>query len=93
MPRGMYRSRTLRRVKVKVPGGAVKLHYRKRKPSITKCGKCKSPLKGIPRLRPVKMQNISKSQKTVARPFGGNLCSSCTRSLIKLQARKVKLDV
>jgi large subunit ribosomal protein L34e len=77
-------------VKVKAPGGAVKMQYRKRKPSIAKCSKCKSPLKGIPRLRPVKMQNISKSQKTVARPYGGNMCSSCTRSLIKAQARVVE---
>ena len=36
------------------------------------------------------MQNISKSQKTVARPYGGNMCSSCTRSLIKAQARVVE---
>ena len=93
MPRGMYRSRSLRRVFVKAPGNTVKLHYKKRKPSKAKCGKCKAVLRGVARARPYKMKKMSLSQKRPTRPYGGNLCSACTRSLFKEQARKVSLDV
>lgn len=88
MVRGMFKSRTLRRVFRKTPGGANVLHYKKRKPAHAKCGTCKAILNGVPRERPYKMQNMSKSEKRPDRPFGGNLCSSCTREKLKLKARQ-----
>lgn len=88
MVRGMFKSRTLRRVKVKTPGGKTVTHYRKRKPSHAKCGTCGAKLSGVPRERPYKMQTMSKSEKKPERPFGGNLCSACTREKIKLKARQ-----
>ena len=77
------KSRTFRRIFKKTPGGKTKLHYTLRKPKKAKCAKCGDVLKGITNERPKKMQNIPKSQKTVSRPYGGNLCSRCMRKTIK----------
>ena len=43
MPRGMYRSRTLRRVFKRVPGGASKLVYKQRKPGQPRCAQTGEP--------------------------------------------------
>ncbi|NTV24216.1 MAG: 50S ribosomal protein L34e [Nanoarchaeota archaeon] len=87
MPQPRFRSRTHRRVQTKLPGGNVALHHVERKPASPKCAVCKKVLKGIPRERPYKMQTIARSKKTVERPFGGNLCSECSRKKIKSEAR------
>jgi len=88
MPRGMLKSRTLRRVFVKTPGNKTKLHYRKRKPAKAKCSGCGAVLSGVPSERPHKMQNMPKTQKRPERPYGGTLCTKCTR---KLMVEKAKL--
>lgn len=87
MPRPSRRSRTLRRVKVRVPGGVVRMHYRKRKPSSASCGNCGSELHGVPRERPYIMKSLHKTEKRPERPFGGVLCGSCMREELKLRAR------
>jgi large subunit ribosomal protein L34e len=87
MPEPRYRSRTYRRIRTKLPGGENVLHYKKRTPKAAKCSKCGADLKGIPRLRDYKMMKLGKSKKRVERPFGGNLCSKCSRSLIKEETR------
>ncbi|HJN56641.1 MAG: 50S ribosomal protein L34e [Candidatus Woesearchaeota archaeon] len=81
------RSRSLRKVKVKVPGGSTVVHYRRRKPKGAKCGNCSATLKGIPRERPIKMTKMAKTKKRPERPYGGNLCSRCMRSLIVERVR------
>ena len=81
MPAPRHRSRTFRRVFKKV-ANRVSLHYRRRKPSQAKCSNCKTQLPGIPRALPFKMANLPKTKKRPQRPFGGNLCTKCTRSLI-----------
>lgn len=83
----MYKSRTFRRIKVVVPGNTVKLHYRRRKPSKAKCANCKKLLAGVPRELPLKMKNLAKTKKRPERPYGGVLCSACTRLLLKQKAR------
>ncbi len=89
MPRPQYRSRTFRRVYVKTPGGVVHLHYRRRKPGKAICSRCRKQLAGVPRELPLKMQNLSKSSKRPERPYGGVLCSACTRSILQSKARGV----
>lgn len=86
MVSGRFKSRTFRRVFKKTPGGKTVLTHILRKPKGAKCGKCKATLKGIARERPKKMQTMPKSQKRVSRPYGGNLCSRCTRIAIKEKA-------
>lgn len=87
MPSGRHKSRTLRRVFVRTPGSRTVLRYRKRKPARALCAACKKPLAGVPRERPHKMQNMPKTAKRPERPFGGNLCSACSRKRIILETR------
>ena len=87
MPSGNKKSRTLRRVFKKTPGARNVLHYVKRKPAQHKCALCGKELIGIPRLRPRRMQNISKTQRRPERPYGGFLCSSCARRKIIEESR------
>lgn len=82
MPSGKHKSRTFRRVKIKTPGGKNKTHYRIRKPKKLTCHKCKKPLHGIPHLIHSKFKNLAKTKKRPQRPFGGVLCSSCSRKEI-----------
>ena len=90
MPTGKHKSRTFRRVFVKTPGAKTVLHYKRRKPNKAHCAKCKKVLPGVPRELPYKMRNMAKTKKRPERPFGGVLCSSCSREHIKQQARSLK---
>ena len=82
MTEGRIKSRTMRRVAVKLPGNRSVIHYRKRKPSRAICGECGAKLNGVPRERPYKMMNMPKSKKRPERPFGGVLCTKCMRKKI-----------
>jgi len=82
MPRPAMRNRKRRRVQVKTPGGRNVTRYLRRKPGKAKCSLCKKELHGIPR-----SGRLTKSQKSVARPYGGNLCSRCMREKIKLEIK------
>ncbi|MBN1792327.1 50S ribosomal protein L34e [Candidatus Woesearchaeota archaeon] len=87
MVAGRHKSRTLKRVHKRMPGGSTKLTFQKRKPKSAKCSKCGIELKGIPRLNTAKAKNTAKSKKTVARAYGGVLCANCLRMKLKAQAR------
>lgn len=88
MARPNRRSRTFRRVFRRTPGGNTVLQYKKRKPSKAVCCQCGKVLSGVPRERPHKMHNLPKTKKRPERPYGGMLCSACTRRKIIAQARK-----
>ncbi|MBU4501864.1 MAG: 50S ribosomal protein L34e [Nanoarchaeota archaeon] len=81
------KSRSLRRVKVRVPGGTTKLVYKQRKPSKAKCSSCGVILKGVLRANNSKMKNTAKTKKRPERPYGGVLCGKCTRKLMIQKAR------
>ena len=83
-------TRSLRRIKVKTPGARLVIHYRKRKPSILKCSNCKVNLIGIPRERPAVLRNLTASQRKISRPYGGNLCSKCSRETLIKKAKNSK---
>ena len=87
MVRGSLRSRTFRRVFVKTPGNRVTLHYRRRKPNFPQCAGCGENLKGTVRAFPRVLQNLPKSAKRPERPYGGVLCSACSRKKIISIAR------
>lgn len=83
MPRPSLRSRSFRRVKVVAPGGKPVVRYLKRRPGQAKCGSCRKPLSGVPRLRASGIGKLPKTKKRPERPYGGQLCPSCTRGLFK----------
>jgi len=79
MPAPRLRSRSLRKVFRKVPGGRVSVQYRRKKPSAPECSNCGAVLKGVPRELPYRMRSMAKTKKRPERPFGGVLCSKCMR--------------
>ncbi|MBU0930173.1 MAG: 50S ribosomal protein L34e [Nanoarchaeota archaeon] len=86
MPSGRFKSRTFRRVFTRLPKRTV-IHYKRRKPGKAKCGKCGDVLKGVLRALPYRMRTSQKTKKRPSRPYGGVLCSKCSRELIKNKAR------
>lgn len=83
MPRGREKSGRFRKVHVRTPGGRTVKHLEKRLPQQAHCGRCGKILHGIPRMLTVTAKKTAKSRKTVARPYGGNLCSQCMRNALK----------
>jgi large subunit ribosomal protein L34e len=82
------KSRTMARKQVKTPAARIVTHYRLRKPSKVCCATCGAPLKGVPRARPADLHAIPKTARRPERPYGGVLCSACTRSKFKTALRK-----
>lgn len=82
------KSRTMRRVLVKTPGHKVNLQYRKRKPAKAICAECGKALAGVPRERPYKIHKMGKTEKRPQRPYGGQLCSRCSRLKIISRIRQ-----
>ncbi len=87
MVAGSLKSRSKRRVFVKTPGGKTVRTYRLRKPGRHVCGGCGTRLPGIPHLLSSKFKNLAKTKKRPQRPYGGVLCSSCTRAEMVNKAR------
>jgi len=82
MPRGSRKSRSLRRIYVKT-SKQTKLVYAKRKHSKAHCAKCGVVLKGVATGAPYRMGKLAKTERRPERPYGGVLCSKCTRLKIK----------
>ena len=92
MVRRALRSRSLRRIPTKLPGNTVKVQYKYKKPQKAHCAACGADLKGVPRERPFKMQRMAKTLKRPERPYGGVLCSKCTRKLMLQKASAVGVE-
>lgn len=88
MSENRFRSRLYKRVNKNTPGGDNVLRYKKKKPSKHVCAECGAVLHGVPRGRPYEIRKLSKTSKRPNRPFGGYLCSSCSRKHFKNEARK-----
>ena len=84
----MFRSRSLARKRLRIPGGELTVHFEKRNPSQAKCNTCGTLLKGVPRKTVDQIKKIGKSVRRPSRPYGGNLCTKCSRELIKQKARE-----
>lgn len=81
------RSNSVKKVRIKLPSGSLTTHFKKEKPSRTKCKECGSEVHGLPRLKPVRYSNLNKSARTISRKYGGELCSRCSRERIKKNFR------
>ncbi len=87
MVRGRYRSRTFRRVRITTTAGERKVHFERKKNGAPQCADCGTTLKGTARGTPHQIQKLSKTQRRPERPYGGVLCSACTKKKIIGQAR------
>ena len=68
---------------VKTPGARLTMHVIKKASKGPRCGDCKSKIIGVPCLRPFEYRRLAKSERTVARAYGGSRCMSCTRDRVK----------
>ncbi len=84
MVRPGLRSRSLRRVYRRTPGGTTTIHFERRRPKQARCARCGRPLGGVPRGRPRELRRMSKTSKRPQRPYGGVLCSRCLSEMIFL---------
>lgn len=82
------KSRTFAQKQVRTPGARVVTHYTERKPKAAVCAVCGERLKGVPRGRPAEIKATPKTQRRPERPYGGVLCSKCTRDKMKASARQ-----
>ncbi len=89
MVRPALRSRSLRRRKVRTPGGRTVVHFEKRKPGPARCAICGRILNGVPRLRSVELRKLHKTDRRPERPYGGYLCPQCLARLLKEAARNL----
>ncbi len=77
-----FRSRSFKRLRVKLPGGDNVIHYRRKGVSKAHCSLCGAVLPGVPTGRAEKIAKLSKTQKRPERPYGGVMCSKCARGTI-----------
>eukprot|EP01016_Furgasonia_blochmanni_P013593 TRINITY_DN1695_c0_g1_i1.p2 TRINITY_DN1695_c0_g1~~TRINITY_DN1695_c0_g1_i1.p2 ORF type:complete len:138 (-),score=44.13 TRINITY_DN1695_c0_g1_i1:164-577(-) len=68
--------------KVKTPGGRTTIQYVGKNPVLKTCAICPKPLAGIPSLRPHQYKFLKNRDRSVSRPYGGNLCGQCVRDRI-----------
>ena len=83
------RSRSLRRIYKRLPGGRLTIHFEKRKPQKAKCANCGGHLLGVARGISSQIRKLSKTERRPERPYGGYLCAPCTREKIIEKVRRL----
>jgi len=87
VPRPKLRTRSRKRVNVRLPGGRTTTHYKREKPNPARCARCHGKLAGVPRLNPAEIRKLPASQRRPERIYGGYLCPRCLRETLKEAAR------
>lgn len=73
MVRPSKRSHSEARIKTRIPGNKMKIHYIRRRPKYATCPITNDKLHGVPRLRPAQLRKLSKTQRRPNRPYGGRI--------------------
>ena len=81
------RSRSVKRVAKRTPGGRLVIHFKKKRAGYAKCAICKRELHGVARGRSSEIRKLPRNRRRVSRPYGGYLCSACMRAEIKRLVR------
>ncbi|MFH0868893.1 MAG: hypothetical protein V1839_01555 [archaeon] len=82
-----FSSTSFKKRQRRTPGGRTVTHYNYKKHSKHICAICKEVLHGKPRVRPAEMKHLGKSERKPERPFGGMLCSQCSRMIQGYRAK------
>lgn len=82
MVRPTLRSRSLKRIYKRTPGGKTVIHYERGKTGRAVCAGCGKPLAGVPRLKSLELRGLSRAKKRPNRLYGGVLCSTCLSNAI-----------
>ncbi len=81
------RTRSVKKKKLRTPGGKRVTHYKAEKASKICCGKCKKPLSGVTTGSATEMKNTAKTKKVPSKPYAGVLCPKCLDSLMRYVTR------
>jgi large subunit ribosomal protein L34e len=87
MVAGRHKSNSMRKVKVRTPGGKTVERYTLKKPGRAVCPMTGQYLHGVPHLRPTKLRNTPKTKRVPTRAYGGVLSSKAARAVVKFRAR------
>lgn len=79
-----YITRSNRYKIVKTPSKKLVTRKIKKLGKVPSCGDCKKKLQGITPARPAAFARLKKSQRTVARVYGGVLCSTCVQERVMM---------
>jgi len=77
----------LKKIQRRTPGNRVVTHLKNKKTAKHKCGLCRGLLHGTPRDTKAEIGKISHRKRRPERPFGGQLCSKCSRTAQKTRAQ------
>lgn len=89
MPRRSERTRSRKRVYTSFPGTGQGVHYKLKVGDVQRCRVCKRPIAGIPRISRFKASKLTRSEKSVARPYGGQICPGCLKRGLGQAARNI----
>ena len=84
--RRAQRTRSMKKTRIRTPGGKTVVRIKKKRPSYHKCGKCGSKL-NRKRLRIKEIKNIPKTKRRPERPLP-ELCPRCMREAMRDRVRK-----
>jgi len=71
----------------RTPGNRTVTHTKPKKTGKHECAICHGILHGTPARAVVQIRRLKKSQRRPTRPFGGQLCSRCTRKIMVYRAQ------
>ena len=71
----------------RTPGNRTVTHTKPKKTGHHECALCHGILHGTPRGTVVQIRKMKKSERKPTRPFGGQLCSKCTRDVMSYRAQ------
>jgi len=81
------RTRSVKKVKIRTPGGITTTHYRSGRAAKVRCGLCEKALPAVASGTPTQLKGMSASSKVPNRPYAGVLCSDCVDGLIRYVTR------
>ena len=84
------RSRSDKKTIKRLPGGGHAIHTRRGKVNTASCSDCGEKLSGVPTGNKFKISKLPKTKKRPERPFGGVLCGSCLKKIIKEKLRMLR---
>ena len=80
--RGNRRSRSMARIKTRLPGNGHTTHFIRRNPSYATCPITGQKLHGVPKIRDCQRRKLTKTQRRPNRPYGGRITHTALKDAI-----------
>ena len=87
MPRPSNRTKSWRKRLRRLPSGKLKRIYKAKKVGVVHCASCGGQLFGFPRFTSSKLRKTSATGRKIGRVYGGQMCSTCLKEMLKQSAR------